>query len=359
MLVGIHKDPYGNIPQLSQKFVKILEYNNIDYILMHSDDKNFWKKIPEIDLFIYNWGHEEVFRYHAKTILPIIEYYYGVKCFPDQKTCWHYDDKVKQYLMLKAGNFPVVESWFFTKKENAMNWARNEAKYPLVFKLTGGAGSSNVILLKNEKQAKKIINKLFNKGIYPGKIPSKYNTKNQLNLKQKLKKEIRPLYLKYIKKTDPKINWSPHKNYFYCQKFLPNNNYDTRVTTIGNRAFAFRRFVRKNDFRASGSDNWSLDRSKIDMRMIKIAKEISNYFKFQVMAYDFIYDENNEPAIVEISYTYGDYPEFSTGYINDELSWVDGNYWTQYLELVDALKMPELKQPYMKPEGHYANVLNK
>jgi glutathione synthase/RimK-type ligase-like ATP-grasp enzyme len=358
MLVGIHTDHTNSkLNMISEKFEKILKFNNIQVIKMNSSDEDFWKTIPKLDLFIYMWGHFDVYRYRAQTILPIIEKFYNVPCLPDQNTCWHYDDKVKQYLMMKSKGFPVVDSWVHWDKSAALNWIKNEANYPFVFKLTGGAGSSNVVLIRNKSEAIKVANRMFGKGISPFKVPVKDNLMNRGTLKNMIKQQLKPLYNKYFLKTEPSLNWVRHKNYFYCQEFLPGNGYDTRVTTIGKRTFAFRRFVRKDDFRASGSDNWSLDRDKIDMRMVKIAQEVSEKFNFQVMAYDFIYDKNKHPVIVEISYTYGDYPEFSTGYIDEEMQWVDGSYWTQYLELIDALNLPDLKQPFIQPEGHYAEVL--
>src|SRR6185503_17089802 len=50
----------------------------------------------------------------------------------------------------------------------------------------------------------------------------------------------------------------PNTGYILLQEFLSNNKFDTRVTVIGNRAFAYRRFNRPNDFRASGSGNFDV-----------------------------------------------------------------------------------------------------
>lgn len=74
------------------------------------------------------------------------------------------------------------------------------------------------------------------------------------------------------------------------------------------------------------------------------------------MAYDWIYDELKQPRLIEISYCYGDYPEFSDGYWDSDLNWHDGNFSTQYLELKTALNMPELKNLPLPPTGHYAKV---
>lgn len=355
MLVGIHKDPYDNFRDLNVKFEKILEFNNIDTVRLEASQADFWDIIPKLDLFIYSWIHFDAYKDRAKAILPVIEQDYKIKTFPNQDTCWHYDDKIRQFYRLKAHGFPVVDSWVFWEKKEALHFIKH-AEYPLVFKLKGGAGSSSVVLIKNQSQAKKLVNRMFGKGILTGKVPDS----NSVRIKYfNPYKELRRTAKRFKRRwegIDPYPYWHRHKNYVYFQKFLPGNDHDTRVTTIGNRGFAFRRFVRKNDFRASGSDNWSLDRSKLNYDLVKLGLEISKQMNFQAMAYDFIYDEKGQARIVEISYTYGDYPEFSTGFLDEDLKWHDGSYWTQYLELVDALNMPGLKQPDIKPSGHYANV---
>jgi hypothetical protein len=114
--------------------------------------------------------------------------------------------------------------------------------------------------------------------------------------------------------------------------------------------------VRKNDFRASGSNDYDMRREQIDPRMLKLGFEISEKLGFQSMAYDFIYDEHKNPVIVEISYTYGDYPEFSTGHWDPELKWHPGRLWPEYIELVDALGLTELKQPEMEVTSAYAHA---
>ena len=48
----------------------------------------------------------------------------------------------------------------------SLNWSK-KTKYPQVFKLRKGAGSANVNIVKNAKQAKKIIKKSFSSGFKP------------------------------------------------------------------------------------------------------------------------------------------------------------------------------------------------
>lgn len=226
------------------------------------------------------------------------------------------------------------------------------------FKLKGGAGSSNVKMINTKSQAINLINRSFGKGILQDKfdIMGKMKAYN-FNPRKIAKFYLKPFVNRFLRKLDARTNYVPHKNYILFQKFYPGNKYDTRVAVIGERAWAFKRFNRKNDFRASGSDNYDVNRNNIDKQFIKIAFDTSLKFGFQSMAYDFIYDENNEPRLIEMSYTYGDYPEFSDGYWDPQLKWHDGEYVPEYLELVDALKMPSLKMPKIEIDSPYRKAI--
>jgi hypothetical protein len=309
---------------------------------------DFWQKVSDLDLFIYQWEHYDRPKQIAQTIIPIIEYELKLPCFPDCRTSWHYDDKIRQYYLLKHHGFPIVESYIFWEKDTALSWVES-ATIPIVFKLKGGAASSNVILVNSKSDAKHLISKMFERGVRPGRIAHK----NSLHVKNvDAYREVRRLVGNFLKKLkgdyDPAF-WQIDKNYILFQKFLPNNLFDTRVSIIGERAFAFRRFNRKNDFRASGSGLIDYDKSGIDRRSIEIAFTISNKLRFQSMAYDFLLNEKKELEICEISYTYVDKAVYDCpGFWDKNLDWHEGHFWPQYCQLVDALKLPNLKQPNMK-----------
>jgi hypothetical protein len=76
------------------------------------------------------------------------------------------------------------------------------------------------------------------------------------------------------------------------------------VTVIGGRAFAFRRFARPDDFRASGSGriDWAPD--GIDMNMVKLGFEAARKIGSQSLALDFVYDKGGNPVILEACYCY-------------------------------------------------------
>jgi len=348
MLVGIHKDPCGKFGKYLKLYEDILRHNDIDHIRLDINRPDFWTLVSKVDLFIFRWRQIDNHHQLAKTIIPIIEKEMGIKCFPNMSTCWHYDDKIKQYYMLKSYGIPMIESWIFWNKKEAIHWVEN-AVFPLVFKLKGGAGSANVILVKTKSQAKKLINRMFGRGILSSKIPGFGNVRfKDFNLYKTIHHWGGNI-LRQLRDEDISPFWQIHKNYVLFQKFLDKNYFDTRVTTIGKRAFAFRRFSRCKDFRSSGSGKIDYNVEEIDRVFIKKSFEITNKMKFQSMAYDFLYNENCEPELSEISYTYADVAVRNClGYWDSKFKWHAGHYWPQYFHLMDALNLPDLKQPEME-----------
>ena len=348
MMIGIHKELYGKFSRSLEIYEEILYFNKVESVRMDSSDSNFLDKLKDIQFFIFRWSQYDDYHQQAKTILPIVENIYKIKCFPDQNTCWHYDDKIRQYYLLKSHGFPVVDSYIFWDYRKALEWLK-EARFPVVFKLRGGAGSSNVILVDSLKSGKKLVKNIFNKGIRNQKIKSANAIQKQYFNPIKKIRRLGGDILRKLKKEDPNKFWQLHKNYVYFQKYLPGNKYDTRITTIRNRAFGFIRYVRPGDFRASGSGLLNYDIEKIDKRCIKIALDISKKLKFQSMAYDFIFDSNGNPQICEISYNYLDKPVFDcSGYWDENIEWQEGHFWPQYFHLKDLLGIDDFQQPNIK-----------
>jgi glutathione synthase/RimK-type ligase-like ATP-grasp enzyme len=266
--------------------------------------------------------------------------------FPNIRTTWHHDDKIRQYFLLKAHGFPIIDSWIFWEKPQALEWLKNKADFPLVFKLKSSAGSKDVVLVKSFTLARRITNKIFSHGILHQHVPGNFKLSVMDFKWTKFFDQVLKKIYRFYKGRDINLHWQREKNYVLFQKFLPENEFDTRVTIIGNRAFAFRRFNRNNDFRSSGSGLINYEMDKIDHRFIRKAFEISEKMHFQSMAYDFLWDENHEPAFCEISYTYQDLAVYNCpGYWDNELVWHEGHNWPQYFHLFDFLSFPGLEQP--------------
>lgn len=345
MKVGIHPERYRNISSFIRKYEIILKHNGIDCEYIHISDPDFFNRIKECDAFIYRWYHYDYDRQLATTILPLIRNHLRIKCFPDEATDWHFDDKIKQYYLMNHYGFPMCRTWIFWEKNEALQWAA-KANYPVVFKLKGGAGSQNVILVGNRQKATRLIRKMFGKGI---KTFNMLDSGSTFSTDFGLQKNLKVFLWRLKKRLEGKpaeTVYHRQKNYALFQEFLPGNNFDTRVTIIGNRAFAYRRLNRINDFRSSGSGRLDHDPGAIDLRCVQTAHEISKKMGFQSMAYDFLYDRDGSIRFSEISYSFVDeYVYRCKGYWDRDLKWHEGHNWPQYCQLQDLLNLPDLKQP--------------
>lgn len=261
----------------------------------------------------------------AKPILFSLEQA-GIKVFPNFNTNWHFDDKLGQKYLLEAIGVPLVPTYVFYDKKAALEWAAS-ATFPKVFKLRGGAGSANVKLAKTHKAAKILINKAFGRGF------SNYDAWGSLKERWRKWRLGKTSITDVIKGIVRFVYQPPFANalgkevgYVYFQDFIPNNDHDIRVVVIGDNAFAIKRMVRKNDFRASGGGNILYEKSLFKENDIRLAFEIHDKLRSQCTAMDFVYDKG-EPKIVEISYGftpegYDDCP----GYWDKNLNWYEGKF---------------------------------
>lgn len=325
-------------------YVKTLEHNKVGFEVLSINDVDFFGKIRNFSHVIYRWSHYDGSKQSARSLLPVLENELRLKCFPDQKTCWHYDNKIRQALIMKAKGLPFAESWVFYDKAKALDFVAS-ASYPVIFKLSGGAGSTNVVMVETRAAARKLVKIMFGRGMLPHEIPGDIVKKRDFKFIKWLKITLVHTIIPRLKGIDTSRYWFKHKNYVLFQKFLPNNAFDTRVTVIGGRAFAFRRFNRDNDFRSSGSGKINYDMQAIDKNMVRLALDISKEMGFQSMAYDMLVNEHGKPEFCEISYTYQDTAIYNCpGYWDEELGWHAGHFWPPYLHLRDLLGV-ELKQP--------------
>ncbi|WP_168400484.1 ATP-grasp domain-containing protein [Acinetobacter indicus] len=288
----------------SERWIKYCKKNAIDFKLVNAFDNNIIEQLADCDALLWHHHHaqyKDVLT--AKRILFALEHA-GIKVFPDFKTGWHFDDKVAQKYLLEAINAPIVPSYVFYDKKQAIDWAKRTT-YPKVFKLKGGAGASNVKLVRDFSQAIVLINKAFGRGIAQfdrlGHFKERFNKfrSGKDTFIGVLKGFARIFIVPEFSKKQP-----PEKGYIYFQDFIENNNFDTRVIVINSEfAAAEKRFVRKGDFRASGSGLFSYEDINIDL--IKVAFEVASKLNLQSVAFDFILDGNNKPLIIEISYGFG------------------------------------------------------
>ena len=262
----------------------------------------------------------------AKAILSALEHS-GFRVFPDWRTGWHFDDKVAQKYLFEAIGAPLVPTWVFLDRRSAMDWVES-ATFPKVFKLRGGAGSSNVHLVRNRHDARRLVRRAFGSG-FP-------NYDAWGSLKERWRKfrlgkagpfEVAKGVARFLRPPPFARALGREMGYAYFQEFMPDNDSDTRIIVIDGKAFALKRFVRDNDFRASGSGHFAYARKEFDERCVRTAFEVSERLGTQCAAYDFVFDAHNEPFLVEVSYGFiKEVYDPCPGYWDQTLQWHDGPF---------------------------------
>ncbi|MFY8165258.1 MAG: ATP-grasp domain-containing protein [Sediminibacterium sp.] len=320
-MIAIHNSTSGFHP----RWIEYCKRKNIPYKLDNCYSNNLIKDLKGCKALMWHFSqNSHTDNLVAKQIMFALEHT-GMIVFPDFRTAWHFDDKVAQKYLFERINVPFVPSYVFYNEKEALEWVNN-TQFPKVFKLRGGAGSQNVQLVYAKQDAVKIINKAFGKGF------SKYDAWGSLKERyRKYRKGMSPL--KEVIKGLARLFYQPafarlagkENGYVYFQDFIPNNDCDIRIVVIDGKAFALKRFVRENDFRASGSGKFAFDKSAFDERCVEIGFKVSKELQLQVAVLDFIFNENNMPLIVELSYGYSHLPyDNCPGYWDEELKWHEG-----------------------------------
>lgn len=325
-MIAIHNT--GN-KGFAPRWVSYCQQQNIPYKLVNAYDSNIIEQIRDCDAFMFH-HHQGNYKdvLFAKQLLYSLQLA-GKKVFPDFNTTWHFDDKVGQKYLFESIDAPFVPSYVFYTKAEAIQWA-NSTKFPKVFKLRGGASSANVKLAKNKKDAIHLINITFGRGFkqYDWKAQLKEARRKQKLSKASCRDVLRPIYYTLKRYPTQFAHYKGNeKGYVYFQDFIPNNTYDIRIIIVGNKAFGIKRVIRKNDFRASGSGHILYEKNEVDERCVKLAFEINKKVKAQSIAFDFVFDTENKPLVVEISYAFmasGYDP--CTGYWDKELNWHEGKF---------------------------------
>lgn len=321
-MIAIHNSQIGFFP----RWVKYCAEHSIPYKIVDCYQSDIIEQLKGCDALLwhhYQVSYKDILK--AKRVLFALEHA-GVKVFPDFKTGWHFDDKIAQKYLFEALGLPMVKSYHFVEKTDALKWAESTV-FPKVFKLKGGAGSMNVKLVKDKKEALKLINQSFSRGFSGydrlGALKERFGRFKQGkdSLLDVVKSFYRvfspPLYAKMMGRLRFEV---------YFQEFIPNNDSDIRVIVVGNKAFAIKRLVRKNDFRASGSGNILYDKELFDDSLIEKSFEFSKKLGTQVVAFDYVF-YNNQPLIVEISYGYAiEGYDQCEGYWDENLKFYPGTF---------------------------------
>jgi len=293
----------------SKPYIVAAKKLNIPYKLITCTFNDAINQIRSVDALIWHWTHANYIEKRIAIDIIRSAELMGKKTYPNTNTCWTFDDKVSEKYLLESVNAPMIDTYIFFTKQEALKWISSQ-KLPIVYKLPQGAGSTNVRLIKNMEDAERVCNIHFSVFGRPDIGMKLYYTDKTKYIPELFNMKNKDIY-RY---------GESNRGYIYFQKYLEGNEYDIRVTIIGERAVIFRRKTREGDFRASGSGMIDYNVSKEDLQAIPIAKCIAKKMKVQTMAFDFVYDKkDNTLKIIEISY--GFVPEA----VKASAGWYDDN----------------------------------
>jgi glutathione synthase/RimK-type ligase-like ATP-grasp enzyme len=323
MKLGIHFTKNS----FCERWVAYCDQQGIAYKIVNCYASDIIEHLKDCDALL--WHHQQG---SAKDILFAKQLLFALQqsgkvVFPDFNSNWHFDDKVGQKYLLEALEIKeFVPTWVFYSKSEAHAWAIG-TRFPKVFKLRGGAGSQNVKLVRTMAQAKRLINRAFGKGFspYDGWGSLKERTRKYRLGKMPIWEVIKGIVRLVVPPPYARI-MGRERGYVYFQEFMPNNDFDIRIIVIDGKAFALKRFVRENDFRASGSGSFKYEKEEFDERCISLAFNYTNRLQAQCVAYDFVFDEMN-PRLIEINYGFAPSGyDGCPGYWDSTLAWHEGKF---------------------------------
>jgi glutathione synthase/RimK-type ligase-like ATP-grasp enzyme len=295
MKIGIHH----TIGTFSEYWIAYCEEKKIPFKIVNCYANDIIEQLADCDSLMWHFcqGDQRDMLF-AKQLILSLELM-GKKVFPDSYTSWHFDDKLGQKYLFEAVGAPLVPTYAFYSKIEALQWIQITS-FPKVFKLRGGAASQNVKLVRNKKNAIKLVKKAFSRGFL--EFDRFGYLKERLRLYREGKSGIFSVVKGFGRLFIPVMRQKREKGYIYFQDFIPNQKFDIRVVVIQNKAFAIKRMVRENDFRASGSGNLSYSVNNFPLKVIELSLQLANTIRSQCAAFDFIFDAKENPLVTEVSF---------------------------------------------------------
>lgn len=329
-----------------EKWCEFLKTYCVDVLRVNLLASDIYNNIATCDGVMWHLSMNPSVLQAAEPILWPIENVMCKNVFPDHKTRWHFENKFAQKYLFESIGVRTPATYCFWKEADAREWIDTGAQFPLVQKKARGAGSVAVALVKDKQQAHRIVSRSFSPygtwhqvGYYSShsKAYKKRVVIHVANFVIRLKDALMHVITGRMPHL-PNQFWMPEKDCVLFQEYIPGNAHDTRVTVVGNRAFAFRRWNRDGDFRASGSGKLDFDAKGIDTRMVEKAFEISKAGSFQSMAYDFLLSVESIPIVCEMSFGYQNTAVHSCpGHWDRSMKWHEGNMWPESAHVKDII----------------------
>jgi glutathione synthase/RimK-type ligase-like ATP-grasp enzyme len=322
MKIGIHPDKGS----FSERWIAYCEEKMIPYKIVDCYQSDIIRQLADCDALMWHFNHKDSRDTKFAVQLMNAVQASGKKVFPDYPTAWHFDDKLGQKYLFEAIGAPLAPTYAFYSKKEALEWV-GETSFPKVFKMRTGSGSDNVRLVGSSGEAVRLVNTAFGKGF---KQYSAWSNLKERIRKYRLGKTTRLKVIKGIVRFIYPTRYAQvtgrEKGYILFQDFIPGNDSDIRIIVVGDKAFAIKRMVRENDFRASGSGHVLYEKALFDDETVKLSFRMARELKSQCAAFDFVYT-GGQVYVLEISFGFvKEVYDACTGYWEEDLSWHGGPF---------------------------------
>jgi len=172
-----------------------------------------------------------------------------------------------------------LKSFYFGSFEE-FEQCKNIISYPIVLKSIQGAGSKKIYKVDSFKSAKGII------------------IKEYINVLKFIKNIIKKMFFKrkYGTEYDSHLTGG-----FITQEFVSGLEYDWKILIFYDKFYALKRYVRKKDFRASGSGNFVFE--KPNDNLLNFSEKIFRIYDVPCIAFD-IAEKNGKYYLIEFQATH-------------------------------------------------------
>lgn len=312
--IAIHNGQFG----FHSRWRSYCEENEIPWKSVDCYANDFVRQLKGCSALMWHFSHSKP---EDVLIAPAVMQsaaHAGIPTFPDYASSWHFDDKIAQKYLLELFEIPMIKTWLFLERREAELWIE-EAEFPKVFKLRRGAGSSSVRLVADRSRARALVERAFGKGFSPYDAWGQFSAHvKRFFASESSFKSVGKAVARLVREPEYSRVLGREKGYAYFQDFIPGADFDIRLIVLGDRAFGLKRFVRKNDFRASGSGAFDYLNENTDPSILTLAFSVADKLDCGCLSLDIIQGPDGKHRVIE----------FSFGFVMDPYDDAPG-YWTR------------------------------
>src|SRR5574340_29644 len=148
MRIGLLLNSDNKLCSYSETFMEIIIRNNLPFVLIDPNSDFLLDEIKTCSHLLFRHSQGDTDKLIYDSIFNIAQNTFHIKCWPNFETFWPYEDKIREFYLLKSHGFPIIDSHIFWNYSQAESFIE-KARFPIVAKLPKGAGSSNVVIVNS------------------------------------------------------------------------------------------------------------------------------------------------------------------------------------------------------------------